>query len=162
MKTDNYVNQIFICQMQKSFNFVHLLLAPQVLQVQMWLQRIDTSQFPEDQWAPLNSPWWHSLLWMLNTFGKRHHLDQAAVLCRVLNICPNYGTKPACPKLTSLLIYKHTNRWWGIIILELHKRLFIMHPISSTTGLHFWGDLESFSTGSLNKYHITTLDALWT
>lgn len=29
-----------------------------------------------------------------------------------LNICPDCGTKLACPKLTSLVIYKYTNRWW--------------------------------------------------
>ena len=35
-------------------------------------------------------------------------------------------------------------------------------PISSTAGLHFWGDLESSSKGSLSKHHITTLDVVWT
>lgn len=78
-----------------------------------------------------------------------------------LNICPNCGTKPVCPKLTSLLIYKHTNRWRGEIILVFLKRLIIILSISSAAGLHFWGDLESFSKGSLNKHHITTLDAAW-
>lgn len=90
-----------------------------------------------------------------NTFGKRHHLDQAAVLCRVLNICPNHGTKPACPKLTSLLIYKHTNRWWGKSSLSITE--IIHYTPSALLACISGGDLESFQQAALTN---TTLP-LW-
>lgn len=59
-----------------------------------------------------------------------------------LNICPDCGTKPACPKLTSLLIYKHTNRWWGKSSLSSTRDFSLYFP-SAPRPAHIPGETWS-------------------
>lgn len=113
------------------------------------------------------SPMISGLLWTApgDTFSCEHLvlLARATTWTRQLcfpesvNICPNCGTKPACPKLTSLLIYKHTNRGWWKIIPVRHKGLRATLPISSALARMSGATWSAFQRAALTN---TTLP-LW-
>lgn len=102
-------------------------------------------------------PWWHISFEHLVLLARAATWTKQLCFPEALHICPNCGTKRACPQLTSLLICKHTSRQRGENSPPCPSKGLL--PIHSAAGLHFWGDPGSFTKGRLNKHHATTWGA---